>query len=135
MSPQLKFRQFKKEYALQLLEVAEGDLESAQALYKLKVKRRENIFFMAQQCIEKCLKAVLCANGHKIPMTHDLGEIMLIFPNTIKLPFGPELNELTEFATTQRYMVGMVVLSDSDADEVLKRTEDVLAWAKAEAKK
>ena len=50
-------RLFNKEYAKELLRIAQGDGESASALFKAKVGRPENIVFLAQQSVEKSIKA------------------------------------------------------------------------------
>lgn len=56
-----KTRKFRPDYALELLSVATGDLDSAQLLAAGKVKRKENILFHCQQVVEKALKATHCA--------------------------------------------------------------------------
>jgi HEPN domain-containing protein len=54
--PNLKKRIYKKEYAHELLKIAAGDLDSAEALSKAKSGRPENIVFMVQQSVEKYIK-------------------------------------------------------------------------------
>lgn len=51
---------YKPEYGKELLRIAEGDLASASALHETKKGRKENVGYLAQQSIEKALKAVLC---------------------------------------------------------------------------
>jgi HEPN domain-containing protein len=67
---------FKKEYATELLRIAEEDLETARVLAKAKIKRKENTFFHAEQAIEKSLKAVLCHLQIAVPLTHELSIIL-----------------------------------------------------------
>ncbi len=64
MSPSKQERIFKKEYAQELIKIANGDLGSAKILFQHfsdESSRAENTFFFCQQAIQKCLKAVLCA--------------------------------------------------------------------------
>ncbi len=46
-------RLFKKEYSMELLKIAKGDLDSAVGLSKINSGRPENIVFLAQQSVEK----------------------------------------------------------------------------------
>ena len=48
-----KSRLFKKSYALELIKLAKDDLETALALKKADINRKENILFHVQQAIEK----------------------------------------------------------------------------------
>ena len=75
MSPQ-RTQKYKTEYAYELLRIAQGDLESAQALYAAKTGRKENVGYLAQQCVEKCLKAVLCYKGVPVPHTNELAALL-----------------------------------------------------------
>ena len=53
-----KKRLFKREYAQELLQIAQGDYRSAEALAKVKEPGNlENIVFLCQQSAEKALKA------------------------------------------------------------------------------
>lgn len=54
-----KEQKFKKEYAFELLKIAEGDLETTKVLLSASIGRKENVCFNAQQVIEKSLKAIL----------------------------------------------------------------------------
>lgn len=135
MSPKKQNRKFKKEYALELIRIAEGDLDSARILAAGKPKRPENIFYMAEQCIEKSLKAVICAYGTPIPMTHSLAALIERLKDHCSVPFDDDLEELTEFATSRRYEEGKVLLEKEERDSVLNIAQEILNWAAAEAKK
>jgi hypothetical protein len=54
MSPRGKI--YHPDYALELLDIAAGDLASARGLAKIAEGRPENICYMAQQCVEKKLR-------------------------------------------------------------------------------
>jgi|GEM_PF-4425948 len=72
---------FTKSYAHELLRIAKQDLDSAQFLSKQKSLRVENVFLLAQQALEKSLKAVLC--------WHE----MVRFSGKIKIPLHPSTSK------------------------------------------
>jgi HEPN domain-containing protein len=91
---------FHKNYAVQLLQIARGDFESAEVLAgNLQKGRKENICFAAQQSIEKVLKSVLCALGKPIPLSHSIELILDRLGKDHQPPQGDALIELTDFAT------------------------------------
>jgi HEPN domain-containing protein len=65
----------------------------------------EQIGFLSQQAIEKCVKAVLSLRGIRYRRTHDLGEMIdLLKANDIAYP--PAMDDsigLTPFAAEMRY--------------------------------
>lgn len=73
MSPSKQEIRFNVEYAAELLRIAEGDYATARVLKDAQGIRIENAFYMAQQAIEKALKAVLIVLKQPVPMVHDLG--------------------------------------------------------------
>jgi HEPN domain-containing protein len=121
---------FNREYAKELFRIAEGDLDSAQVLFRGQTKRSENIYYLAEQAIEKCLKAVICHVGQPIPITHSLSVLLFALPSSLNVPFGEEIDELTEFATVRRYEEGKAVLVAEEAQAALKLTEIVVEWAR-----
>ena len=123
---------FNQEYARELLRIAKGDLGSARILAKefsADNSRAENIFFMAQQAVEKALKAVLCARKLPVPLVHDLGVLIGKIPADTMPVFGYELTQLTEFATVRRYEEGAFVVSAEEAFDVIKTAENIMNWA------
>ncbi len=129
MSP-AEFRIFKKEYAPELLRIAESDLESAQILFQAKRGRFENVLFHAAQAVEKSLKAVLCAQGKPVPLTHQLYTVVSQFPTLDMPPGGYSLNDLTPFATIRRYEEGKAALNPDDLKNALALATQVVEWAK-----
>lgn len=127
MSPQEQL--FEKQYARELLEIAKGDLESAEALNESKKGRRENICFLSQQCIEKSLKAVLVWHQVAFPMVHDAGILVAKMPPGLSPPSGYDLSVLTSFATVRRYEQGRAVLTKETIDTVLATAKAVVTWA------
>jgi HEPN domain-containing protein len=62
------------------------------------------VAFHAQQCVEKCLKALLTARGIDFPKIHDIGELVELLPSDDRPPIGVLLQEkLTDYATVSRY--------------------------------
>jgi len=83
---------------------ADNDLRSAEYLLKMKDCPTDTICFHAQQCVEKCLKALLVAQGTGFKKTHDLEELMGLLPPRLRPSLDDkEQDRLTEYATVTRY--------------------------------
>jgi len=64
----------------------------------------DTVCFHAQQCVEKCLKAVLTREQIPFGKTHDLEELRLLLPASLNLPASvADLARLTPYATNVRY--------------------------------
>ena len=124
-----KKKLFKKEYGIELLKIAEGDLETAKGLIKVKMGRRENILFHLEQVIEKSLKAVLCAKGIPLLFTHELGIILELFPAQLEVPRSEEMVDLGQFASIRRYEEGVAEITGEEIDETLRLASETLHWA------
>lgn len=125
-------RIFKREYAPELLRIAEADLDAAKALEAASGIRRETVLFHVEQAVEKALKAALCWRGSSIPLTHDLYAIVQRFPANDLPPGGYQLHDLTPFATIRRHEEGVAVITPEDVRAAFSAAEAVLRWAKAE---
>jgi HEPN domain-containing protein len=125
-----KKKVFKKEYGIELLKIAEGDLETAKGLIKVKMGRRENILFHLEQVIEKSLKSVLCAKGIALPFTHELGIILELFPTELEVPNSDDMVDLGQFASVRRYEEGIAEVTDEEIQETLRLATQTLHWAK-----
>lgn len=99
-------RKYKKEYALELLTIAEGDLESARGLAQIRRGRQENIIYTAQQSIEKSLKAVLVFYERPIVHTHDLDVLVTALSEYGTPPEAHRLGAFSQYATVRRYEQG-----------------------------
>jgi HEPN domain-containing protein len=132
MTPKSQERLFKREYAQVLLRIAEGDYESAKALAGTGKGRPENICYLAQQAIEKTLKAVLCWRRVPVPLVHDIGVLVAKLPQNVEPPQGYDLSVLTAYATVRRYEEGFADLTPREIRAVLDTAEQVLEWAKKE---
>jgi HEPN domain-containing protein len=134
MTPRPQEHLFDKQYALELLKIAEGDLLSAQALNESPKGRRENICFLAQQAIEKSLKAVLVWLQIPFPLVHDAGVLVAKMPAPLTPPLGYDLSVLTSYATVRRYEESRSALKPESIKAVLEAGQSVLDWAKSQCK-
>ena len=124
-----KERKFKKAYAEQLLRIARGDLDSARGLIKARMGRTENILFLAQQAIEKGLKAVLCYKEIPVPLVHEIAIILDRFPKSLPVPETDGMMDLDQFATIRRYEEGQAELTQAEVDSVVNLATRTLDWA------
>jgi HEPN domain-containing protein len=85
------------------LEKAAGDLASAQALLQASVPSWTAAFH-AQQCVEKCVKALLVALHRRFPKSHDIRGLVHLLPDDLGLVIDRRIAaELSESAITGRY--------------------------------
>lgn len=129
MSPKGKI--YHPDYALELLDIAAGDLASARGLAKIAEGRPENICYMAQQCVEKSLKAMLCHFGKPIILTHDLDALISHLPADATPPHAHQIGALTEYSLIRRYEKGYEILGAEDIRRAIELAEAVLTWAQA----
>src|SRR5213592_4074143 len=63
------------------------------------------VCFLAQQSVEKYLKALLCENSVPFPKTHDLNELSTLVPGRLDYPksFGATISRLDRYAVELRY--------------------------------
>jgi len=63
------------------------------------------VCFLAQQSVEKYLKALLCENSVPFPKTHDLNELSALLPKRFEFPesFGATISRLDRYAVEFRY--------------------------------
>ncbi len=127
-----KKQKFKKAYAVELLRIAEGDLQSAEGLAVYKKGRPENTLFLAQQAIEKALKAVLCWNEVPLPLTHEIGILLELFPSTIVVPETESMVDLGQFATVRRYEEGVVQITTEEIKATIALALRTVEWAKSQ---
>lgn len=87
----------------------------------------------AQQATEKCLKAVMAANGLRVPRTHDLDLLAerLVAAGT-ELPVDRDkLDELTAYAGPLRYE-DLLDAQPLDREAVAVLVDEVARWATAQ---
>ena len=127
----IKEQKFKKAYAKELLEIAQGDLESARVLLGSKKGRKENVCFIAQQAVEKSIKSVLCFLGTPVPFTHNLDVLIDRIPKNFELKNSKYFNELSEYATIRRYENGNFELDLDDLEASIELATTAVRWAKS----
>ena len=125
----VKERKFRKEYSKQLLNIADGDLDSAEGLFEIGKGRPENVIFHAQQSIEKSIKAVLCATESPVPLSHDVILLLAKLDSSQVPPHADALADLTPFATVKRYEEGNYELTKEEIQSSLQIARDILGWA------
>ncbi len=121
---------YQREYAHELLAIAEADLESAFLLATVERKRWENVYLLAQQSLEKALKAVLCWHSELVPLVHDIGILVTKIAVFAKPPFGYNLNNLSEYATIRRYLESKEEYTSHEVVEILKQVKKAVEWCK-----
>lgn len=130
-----KKKLYPKVYAQELLKIANGDLDSANLLNNAKGGRPENIVFLAQQSVEKNIKAVLVHNQIAYPMLHDLGVLVALLPDEKMPSEGFDLMELNPFASVRRYHEGDLPLTTEEIESTLTVAQNISNWAKANTAK
>ena len=121
---------FPKEYSVELLQIAIGDLKSAEVLFKsMESGRLENILYMAQQSVEKSIKAMLIHFQIKFPLVHDIGILIALLPVDQYPPGGFELTSLNPYASVRRYEEGRIPLETDEIHAALRAAQLVVAWA------
>lgn len=135
MTPRNKEFVFKKAHSKELWGIAAADFESAKALLETKRGRPETACFLAQQAIEKGLKAVLIHLEVPVPLVHDAAVLVAKLPQTLNPPRGYDLAELTPFATSLRYREGDTVLTPEQIEIVFETAKEVLDWCGRQLKK
>lgn len=129
MSPQKQL--FKTSYSLELLHIAEGDLLSARELQSVSTRgRKENIVYLAQQAVEKAVKAVLNYLRIAFPLVHEIGTLVALLPDEKMPPRGFDLARLNPYATVMRYEEPNIELTGEEIEESLLVAEEVVEWAK-----
>jgi HEPN domain-containing protein len=126
----IKTQKYKSEYGIELLRIAEGDLDSAVALYETHKGRKENVGYLAQQSIEKSMKAVLCFKGIPLPHTHELAALISLVDSQLHCPYGLEISDLSQYATIKRYMEGNYEIDDEEIETSIEVANNLLTWAR-----
>ena len=100
---------------------AESDLKSAAHLIKMKDCPTDAVCFHAQPCVEKCIKALLVAQGSEFRKTHDVGELVVLLPPRLRPRLDEkEQDKLTEYATVTRYPGNYEPISLGEAKQAVR---------------
>jgi len=111
---------------------ADRDLEAAKSLLENEYVANV-VLFHCQQCIEKCLKAILEEHEMQIPKIHSVVRLFGIITENIELKIKineDALNLVDDIYTDTRYPTGLGLLpsgfpSKEEAAEVLKITKNI----------
>ncbi len=124
-------RKYDKAYAKVLLRIATQELETVLALAAKPVGRPETTCFLAQQVVEKALKAVICHFEKPVPLIHDISGLLACLPDSCdRPPSDSALVGLSEYATVRRYEEGPYQLSQAEVTRTAKVAEEIVAWAR-----
>lgn len=125
-----KSQKYKRSYAAVLLRIAAEDFTTLEIIYGAKSGRLENICFIAQQVVEKCLKALLVDSGIPVPFTHSIELLISKLDPSLLPPLASSLDALTEYATVRRYEEGYVQLEDEDLSAAFEAARSTLDYTK-----
>ena len=114
--------------AVEMLNVAARDVRGLKAMLDAEVFADELFGFMAQQAVEKCLKAWLCEIGEIYPRTHSLAQLVTLLADRGE-DVGDliDFDEFTPFAGALRYARSELGGIVGDRGDVIVRVEVVFA--------
>jgi len=115
------------------MEYAQTDLGAAYALLDSGDFFPRQICFLAQQCAEKSLKAILVFENMPVPKSHDLDRLRDLIPDGWEVTEKfPDLAELTIWSVESRYPGDTPDVVEYEARETLLLAEMVFDAVKAE---
>jgi HEPN domain-containing protein len=114
------------ENALEWLNFAEADLDSAKILNDAQRKHNEIICYHCQQAVEKYLKGFLCYNGLIPPRIHVLETLCALCSDfdSVFNEIAKDCAYLSSFAVHSRYPFEMTT-SDLNTEKALKIGEKI----------
>ena len=84
----------------------------------------DTVCFHAQQCVEKCLKALLVFRATPFPKTHDVTVLRALVPPNLRPTLDRKMQKrLTQYATVKRY-------PDAEPDMSLTEARTAVAVAR-----
>jgi HEPN domain-containing protein len=115
--------------ARRMLAAAENDELMAKSVLPVPGVTDAGVGMLAQQAVEKAIKAVLAAKETEFPFTHDLEKLREFAKESgIELPTTLDgIEALTPFASDERY--GAETPIGLDREQALKWVAAVIAWA------
>lgn len=116
-----------KDEAGRWLAFARGDLDSATALLGTGTPNR-NVGYLAQQAVEKALKAVILLDNAPFEMTHDLTAVAAQLPADFLTPVDvADLAWLADLETSARYPDEGDMITGDDARRAAGMADTILA--------
>lgn len=121
-----------RDLAEQLLQRASDDETAARAMLPIESVTDMIVGTLAQQAVEKSIKAALAARGVDFPFTHDIGGLARICDGAeVPLPDDmSEADQLTPYAGALRYDAEDPKLVDRET--ALRWATAAVAWARAQ---
>ncbi|MGA8353957.1 MAG: HEPN domain-containing protein [Solirubrobacteraceae bacterium] len=115
-----------------MLQRAGDDEAAAKAMLPVKAVTNAIVGMLAQQGVEKSIKAVLAARSVDFPFTHDIGGLVRICNNAgISLPDDlRDVDQLTPYAGALRYDAEDPKLVDRET--ALRWATIAVTWARAQ---
>jgi len=116
--------------ARRLLGAAENDELMAKSVLPVPGVTDAGVGMLAQQAVEKAIKAVLAAKGTKFPFTHDLKQLRDFAEEAgIEVPTTlDDVEDLTPFAAAERY--GSEAPIALDRARALEWAASAIEWAR-----
>ena len=116
-----------KDEADRWLAFARGDLDSATALLGTGTPNR-NVGYLAQQAVEKTLKAVILLDNAPFEMTHDLTAVAAQLPADFLTPVDTaDLAWLADLETSARYPDEGDMITGDDGRRAARMADTILA--------
>ena len=126
MSPKKKPSADHEAEAGRWLAFARGDLDSAATLLGTRTPNR-NVGYLAQQAVEKALKAVILLDNTPFEMTHDLTAIAAQLPVDFQCPATTaDLAWLADLETSARYPDEGDTITSDDARRAVEMADAIL---------
>ena len=107
------------QFVRQWVEKAESDYKAFQNLLKMDEDCPfDAVCFHAQQCVEKYIKARLVYLSIDFPKSHDIAEIIELFPPGFNFPLNlAQQEKITNYAWMGRYPGNWEPMNRQDAEE------------------
>jgi len=112
---------------------AESDFKNAEHTLTMRPEECpfDTVCFHCQQMTEKYLKALLVHKGIDFPKTHDVGEIVSLFPAEMIPPLDQREQDFsTQHAVTSRYPGDPDIVTTEEAGQAINIARRVRVWAR-----
>jgi len=112
---------------------AENDFKNAEHTLRMKPDECpfDTVCFHAEQLTEKYLKALLVHMNIDFPKTHEIGELIDLFPSTCSPPLSlGEQDALSEYAVDSRYPDDPEKIGAPQASTAMAIARRVRDWAR-----